>query len=539
MSWCSTAGWVWEHGASRPAAPAVDGPGLRLSYRQLACAVAALAGDLRRAGFGPGCRLLVALPTDPAAVVAILSAQMAGGSAVPLDRELREDALRNVVAQTGTRHAVIWAPDAPRWAAVCGRLERLWALPEPGAAHDFALGLEATRLDATGAPTAGGEPLPAPWPVAPADEALVLFTSGSTGEPRGVLQSYRNVAANTRSIVSYLGLGPADRAMAILPLFYCYGLSVLQTHLYVGGSVFLEPRSIYPRVVLDGIASEGCTGFAGVPLSFELLRRQVNVAATALPTLRYLTQAGGAMAAETIAWARGSFHPARLFVMYGQTEATARLAYLPPERAEEKAGSIGLAIPGVELRVLGPDGAELAPGEVGELVARGDNVTPGYLGAPEETAATFRQDGLHTGDLAYRDADGFFFIVGRAKEMLKIGGHRVSPVQIEKVLLEHPAVLEAAVAGVPDAVQGEAPAAFLVCREGHPTTDRELRAFCRQRLPAHCVPTTIRFVAALPRRRSGKVLKQDLVRAWREQEAPWERSREACCASTSSGERPS
>jgi acyl-CoA synthetase (AMP-forming)/AMP-acid ligase II len=350
-----------------------------------------------------------------------------------------------------------------------------------------------------------------PCPVASGDEALVLFTSGSTGEPRGVVQTYGNVLANTRSIVRYLGLGPDDRAMLILPLFYCYGLSVLQTHLHVGGSVFLEPRSMYPRLVLDGLASEGCTGFAGVPLTFELLRRSCDVGAAPKPRLRYVTQAGGAMAPDTVRWARRSFAPALVYVMYGQTEATARLAFLPPSHGEAKAGSIGVAIPGVSLRVVGPGGRELPPGEVGELVARGDNVTAGYLGAPAETAVAFREDGLHTGDLAYRDADGFFFVVGRAKEMLKLGGHRVSPVEIERVLAEHPAVLEAAVAGAPDPVLGEVPHAFVVCRPGERVSEHELRAHTRRRLPGHCVPAAVRFIGALPRGGSGKLLRQALA----------------------------
>ncbi len=528
MRGISTAAWVWEHGRSRPEAPAVDSFEQRLDYRELSRAMAALAGDLREAGFGPGSRLLVALPSAPAAVVAVLAAQMAGGSAVALNRDLGDEELGSVVAQTGAKHAAVWAPDVPRWPALARRVERLWLLPDPRAARNVALGVGGTVLGGDGAPRSATDPLAEPWPVAPEDEALVLFTSGSTAQPRGVIQTYRNVLANTRSIVGYLNLGPRDRAMAILPLFYCYGLSVLQTHLYVGGSVFLEARSMYPGVVLDGIAVEECTGFAGVPLTFELLRRQADVARAPRPRLRYVTQAGGAMAPETVRWARLSFHPAALYVMYGQTEATARLAYLPPERGEDKAGSIGIAIPGVELRVVGPDGRVLAPGEVGELVARGDNVTAGYLGAPEETAAVFRRDGLYTGDLAYRDADGFFFLVGRAKEMLKVGGHRVSPAQIEQVVLRHPGVLEAAVAGLPDAVQGETAAAFVVRREGQAVTERELRAFCRLRLPAHCVPSAIRFVPALPRSGSGKVLKQSLMRCTPEEEHAWGRSRGTC-----------
>ena len=345
----------------------------------------------------------------------------------------------------------------------------------------------------------------------PDSPALILYTSGSLGKPRGVIQTFRNVDANTRSIVQYLGLTAHDRAMLVLPLSYCYGRSVLQTHLFAGGSIFLDNRFMYPRVVLEALAAEGCTGFAGVPMTFEIIRSQVDLSSLSWPRLRYLTQAGGAMAPDTIRWVRQSFQPARLFVMYGQTEATSRLSYLPPERAEEKEGSIGIPIPGVELEVVGSDGVELAPGKVGHLVARGDNVTLGYLDEPEETQIILRNGWLWTGDLAWKDADGFFFIVGRSKEMLKIGGHRVSPAEIEHALQRHPEVAEAAVVGMKSDFGGEAAAAFVVRQAGSTVSDLELRRFCRELLPAYKVPATVTFVDALPRNPAGKLLRAELA----------------------------
>jgi acyl-CoA synthetase (AMP-forming)/AMP-acid ligase II len=330
------------------------------------------------------------------------------------------------------------------------------------------------------------------------------------GRPRGVVQTFRNVDANTRSIVRYLGLGPEDRALLTLPLYYCYGRSVLQTHLFAGGSLFLENRFAFPRLALETLAAERCTGFAGVPLTFEILRRQVDVSSLAFPRLRYLTQAGGGMAPETIDWVRQAFHPARLFVMYGQTEATARLSYLPPERAHDKRGSIGVAIPGVELRVVDDAGRELPPGETGHLVARGDNVTQGYLDEPEETAAILHDGWLWTGDLASRDEEGFLFHRGRAKEILKIGGHRVSPVEIEQVVARHPDVLEAAVVGAADALMGEVPEAFVVFRDGQQPGEDELRRFCRERMPPYRVPVRFTPLAALPRSEAGKLLRAEL-----------------------------
>jgi acyl-coenzyme A synthetase/AMP-(fatty) acid ligase len=509
---------VIEHAERRPGALAVVTPTLRLTWGDLGERLLALAGHLAAQGVVPGDRVLVALPNAPATVVVGLAIQALGATAVEVNREWAPEVLADIAARTRARHAFLWGRDARSWGRTLALhpFAHLWAvhggpLPEallavlaPAQVHllqedgqaDPALG------KAPAAPIGVGEP-PAP--------ALILYTSGSTGRPRGVVQSHGNVAANTRSIVEYLELGPEDRALLVLPIYYCYGRSVLQTHLSVGGSVFLEGRTAFPRVVMQSLADEGCTGFAGVPLTFELLRRQVDVTAMSFPRLRYLTQAGGAMAPECIAWVREAFRPARLFVMYGQTEATARLSYLPPERAEDKKGSIGIPIPGVHLAVVDDSGRALPDGETGHLVARGANVTAGYFEEPEETAAILHDGWLWTGDLAERDGDGFFFHRGRSKEILKIGGHRVGPVEIEHVVAEHPDVSEAAVVGAADPLMGEVPVAFVVLRPGSSATEEEIQRFCRQRMAAYRVPTRITFLAALPRNESGKLLRAQLT----------------------------
>jgi acyl-CoA synthetase (AMP-forming)/AMP-acid ligase II len=419
-----------------------------------------------------------------------------------------------VLAQARPRHAIVAAQDAVEWQEAQGSEAFAWTWVVRGGSDSPAPNaLGATPLSAEGVlpPEARGLAAPPLHGVSEDAPAVVLYTSGSTGTPRGVVQTYRNIAANSRSIVEYLGLGATDRVMAILPFYYCYGRSLLQTHLLAGGSVFYDPRFMYPRVVAEAIGAEGCTGFAGVPMTFEIIRREVDLATVKMPRLRYLTQAGGPMRPDTIAWARQAFAPAKLFVMYGQTEATARLAYLPPERAEEKHGSIGIAIPGVELEVVDEAGAKLPAGEVGHLVARGENVTPGYLGAPEDTAAILHDGWLWTGDLARRDEDGYLFIAGRAKEMVKVGGFRVSPLEIENLVLEHPAVKEAAVVGVPDPLQGEVVVAFVVPRPAAPFDAQGLRRFCRERLPAYKVPARVEVVEAIPRNPSGKPLKAELA----------------------------
>jgi long-chain acyl-CoA synthetase len=506
------------HADARPDAPAVATPAVRVSYGELADRVRALAGHLAAAGVAEGDRVVLALPNVAATVAAGLALNALGAVAVEVNREWGAEVLGGIVARTRARHAFVWGQDARTWGAVAAAapVDRLWvvhrgplapALVEALRGAPAALVLDDGRVD----PALGTAPAAAIRSPDPATPALILFTSGSTGTPRGVVQTFGNVDANARSIAAYLGLGPEDRAMLILPLYYCYGRSVLQSHLLAGGSLFLDGRFAFPRVVLETAAAEGCTGFAGVPLTFEIIRRQVDVSTIAFPRLRYVTQAGGAMAPDTIDWVRAAFHPAKLFVMYGQTEATSRLSYLPPERAADKRGAIGIPIPGVELRVVDDDGGELPAGRTGNLVARGANVTLGYLDEPEETAALLRGGWLWTGDLARRDEDGFFFHQGRSKEILKIGGHRVSPIEIEHVVARHPDVAEAAVVGVPHELMGEVPMAFVVARPGSSPAEEDLRRFCREQLPPYKVPVRFTHVESLPRNEAGKLLRAQLV----------------------------
>ena len=506
--------WV-SHWADRtPEAAAVGTPAGWLTYRQLDDRVGLLAADLQLRGVKPGDRVLVALPNLPATVAVSLAIQWLGACAVEVNREWGVAALTAIAGEIEARHAVIDVHDIMLWRQIAAELDlrHIWVVhvtrPPDGvwAALEGVVGTWLHQDGSLDAPL--GEPT---GPVRqPASAALIVYTSGSTGAPRGVIQTHANIAANTASICEYLGLSAEDRAMAILPLCYCYGKSVLQTHLRVGGSVFFDHRFMYPRLVLEAIGEERCTGFAGVPLTFELIKRQLDPRAIAMPALRYLTQAGGAMDLATTRWVREAFTPAQLFVMYGQTEATARLSYLAPECAEEKAGSIGRPIPGVELEVVDQRAARVPANQEGHLVARGANVTPGYFRAPEATAEILRDGWLWTGDLARRDADGFFFLTGRAKEVLKIGGHRVSAAEIEQRLCAHPDVLEAAVVGEHEPVGGEAAVAFVVKRAGSTLSEPELRHFCRQQLPPYKVPASVTFLAALPRTSVGKIAKGEL-----------------------------
>ncbi len=342
------------------------------------------------------------------------------------------------------------------------------------------------------------------------DLASIVYTSGSTGKPKGVMLSHLNIVTNTRSIVEYLELSAADRIMVILPLFYVYGKSLLNTHFFVGGSVVMDNRFAFPNVVLKTMQDTRCTGFAGVPSTFSILLHKAALTSYRFPDLRYLTQAGGAMAPSLQKEVALAFYPAKLYIMYGATEASARLSFLSPQDLPKKWGSIGKAIPNVELFVANEEGQPLPPGEVGEIVARGANIMQGYWKDPEETAKVLRNGYYFTGDLGKMDEEGFIYVVGRSKDMIKVGANRVSGKEIEEKLLEIPEVFEVAAVGVPDEVLGEAIKVFVVLKQGENISEAEFLKKAQKVLPAYKMPKYVQFVGELPKSSAGKILKHKL-----------------------------
>ena len=344
----------------------------------------------------------------------------------------------------------------------------------------------------------------------PADLAQIIYTSGTTGKPKGVMLSHTNLIANTLATVQYLGLTQNDRAMVVLPFFYSYGNSVLLTHIAVGGALIVNQSLMYPAVILDQMRAEEVTGFPGVPSTFALLLQRTTIRETSLPHLRYVTQAGGGMSPALVRELVAALPGVAIYVMYGQTEAAPRLSYLDPADMHRKSGSIGKAIPGVTLEVLTPTGDTVPPGEIGELVAQGENVMIGYWGQPETTAEVLRDGRLWTGDLVTVDEEGYLYIVGRQSDMIKSGAHRIAPKEIEDVLLEHDAVFEAAVIGVEDDILGESLKACVVLKEAAICQEKDLLRHCHQILPPYKVPHTIEFYDELPKTESGKIKKAQL-----------------------------
>ncbi|MBD3322140.1 MAG: AMP-binding protein [Chitinivibrionales bacterium] len=335
----------------------------------------------------------------------------------------------------------------------------------------------------------------------------IIYTSGSTGVPKGVMLTHKNLVANTNSICEYIKLGPRDIQMVVLPFYYVMGLSLLNTHIAAGGCVVVNNQFAFPAAVLNQMVSEKVTGFSGVPATYAYLlhRSPLLKYRDKLRSLRYCSQAGGHMPLQIKKQLREVLpEHTDIFVMYGATEASARLTRLDPEYYIDKMDSIGTAIPGVTMKVLDESGRECAEGFEGELVASGDNIMHGYFNDGPATKKVLDKNGYHTGDRGYRDKDGFLFVTGRNDNMLKVSGHRINPQEVEDVLMETGLLVEIAVVGIPDSLSGYTLRAVAVAVSPK-TTEREILSKVVDRIPRYKMPEQIKLVKVLPKKGSGKV----------------------------------
>lgn len=336
--------------------------------------------------------------------------------------------------------------------------------------------------------------------------ALLLTTSGSTGSPKLVRQSYKNIHSNTESIVSYLEITKDELPITTLPMNYTYGLSIINSHLYVGATVLLTDKTLMDKDFWKFFKENSATSFGGVPYTYEMLNR-LRFFQMDLPSLRTMTQAGGKLLPDLhkkyAEYAKE--HNKKFIVMYGQTEATARMAYLPADKSLEKYGSMGIAIPGGIFKLLDTNNQEINEPEVaGELVYQGDNVTLGYAECGNDLIKGDERNGiLHTGDIAKRDKDGYYYIVGRLKRFLKIFGNRVNLDEAERLIKGQFAVKECACTGRDDKMS-----IFVV--EPNQVQLSEIRNFISAKTKLNISAFEVKEIEQIPKNDSGKILYKDL-----------------------------
>ncbi len=476
--------YLLEKGASDQIALITEKEQIR--YDDLRDAVNQMTYQLMQAGVRAGDRVCLLSANSPFWVTAYLATISIGAVAVPLPLSIQPEELAYVLQLTGCR-------------VVCLQKRARRFIPD-SLTHDLTFIVEDQYLL--------DEVVEVPiHPIdKPTTEAVLIFTSGTTSRPKLVQLSHQNLIANTESIISYLDLSSNERIMVAMPFYYCFGLSLLHTHLRAGGTAVLNNHFAFPEKVLNMMEVTECTGFAGVPSMYHTLLRNSTFVRRELPTLKKVQQAGGYLSTVLISELIEALPQAEIFIMYGQTEATARLSYLPPHLLPEKLGSIGKGIPGVELQVVDSCGNPVAVGETGEIVARGANIALGYLGNLEATSQKFIAGALQTGDLATVDEDGFIYIVDRESDILKPNGMRVSSHKIESVVMQLPEVVQTAVIGVPDAERGEAVRVYAVLAPDAYLGEQAIIAHCRQQMARPVAPTQVRFVDQLPLNSNGKVL---------------------------------
>jgi acyl-CoA synthetase (AMP-forming)/AMP-acid ligase II len=477
----------------------------RLTYSQINRQSNQVAHGLIQAGVRPGDQVVLLCENSAEYVSGYYGILKSGGIAVPLNTEWKPDGLARLL--DGLEPKVFLASSrleetVRSLESVRARMGRVFLVPRRPSSPDPALPGPSGGLSFSAQPEGNPD-----LDIGPGSCAMIVFTSGSGGIPKGVMLSHANIVANTRAIIEYLELTLRDVQMVVLPFHYVMGKSLLNTHFAAGGAVILNNRFAYTASVLKQMAAENVTGFSGVPSTYAqlLFRSPLAKYRDSLPALRYCTQAGGHMP-RPIKQDLLRILPAhtRLVIMYGATEASARLAYLPPDRLAGKLDSIGIPIAGVTMEVLSPDGRTLGPGQVGELVARGDNIMLGYYHDEEATRKVLDHRGYHTGDLGYVDEDGFFFVTGRKDEQVKIKGHRVSLRGVEDAVVESGLAMECLAFAVPDVYQSLVVAAVAVPIREAPDNAVRITDYCRAKLPDYLVPRPLLLVDAIPKTSNGK-----------------------------------
>lgn len=511
-----------------PDRPAVTFFGRDLTYRELRDLADRFAGGLRALGLQPGDRVSLHLPNCPQFVIAYYGTLKAGGVVVPFNPLYVEREIAAQLADCGATIAVTLDLFLDRVKAagagsrvghvIVTRINEFFSpllrtlYPLRAKRHDEwpAITLNATT-HAFGT-VAAAESLPASAAQRPDELAVLLYTGGTTGTPKGAMLTHGNLMTNAHQSAAWVpNPAPAPTTVAVLPFFHSYGMTVIMNGTILqGGRMVLLPR-FETKAVLKAITRYRPERFGGVPTLYNALISHPDVGRYDLRSIRACISGAAPLPGEV----QARFERAtgvRLLEGYGLTEASP-VTHITPLLGVQKPGSVGVPVPDTDARIVDLETGTrvLPPGETGELVVRGPQVMAGYWNRPDETAGTLRDGWLYTGDVAKMDEDGFFYIVDRKKEMLITGGLNVYPREVEEVLYAHPAVLEAALIGVPDPHRGEAGKAFVVLRPGAQATAEEMLAYCGQHLAPFKVPKAIEFRENLPKSMIGKVLRRVLA----------------------------
>ncbi len=496
----------------------VDLVGSRRSfdYQTLYALASQCAAVLQAQGLARGDRVATYLPKSAEEAAGIFAATMAGGVFVDVNPLLRGHQVAHILSDCGVKFLITSKSDWKRICDEAGKVESLRCLLFVDKDDD---GSEETLPAVFGVMQPGGT-VPRASTAIGEDLAGLLYTSGSTGKPRGVMLSHRNLLAGSRIVSNYLEITRSERILSILPFSFDYGLNQFVTTVQNCATIVLFVYR-FPSELVRALRDEAITGVAGVPLVWAGLTHHTSgLGKTGLPALRYITNSGGAVPTATVQSLRQLLPATQIFLMYGLTEAF-RATYLPPSEVDRRPNSIGKAIPESEILVVNSDGQPCRPGEPGILVQRGPTVSLGYWGNPERTREVLRphpfipadQGGdivCYSGDLVRTDEEGFIYFIARADGQIKSQGYRISPSEVEEVLMENGDLSAAAVIGLPDSSSGERVHAIVVPAGAAPTDPDEVLRRCAQRLPGYMAPKSIEFVEGLPKTPNGKIDYQSL-----------------------------
>ena len=464
-----------------------------LSYAALDGASAHIAGLLRDHGFEPGDRVGIMLPNVPYFPVVYYGVLRAGGVVVPMNVLLKKREVAFYLTDPGAKLLFAWHGFAQDAQAGAERAGAECLLVEPG---DF----EKQVGEA--------DPLTDRAGTADEDTAVILYTSGTTGQPKGAELTHANLTRNAQASESLFSLGSDAVILGALPLFHSFGQTCgMNATISGGGTLTLIPR-FEPAKALEIIQRDKVNIFQGVPTMYGAMLHLDGRDSYDTSSLKLCASGGSAMPVELLRGFEEAFG-CKVLEGYGLSESSPVASFNHPDR-ERKPGSIGTPIDGVEMKVVDEDGKEVAQGEVGEIVIRGHNVMKGYWNKADATAETIKDGWLYTGDMANVDEDGYFFIVDRKKDMIIRGGYNIYPREIEEILYEHPAVREAAVLGVPHDEYGEEVGAAVALKDGEEVSESELRDYVKEQVAAYKYPRQIWFVDDLPKGPTGKILKREI-----------------------------